>query len=72
MTEQEIILALEKVDRAIDNILLGGQSWNINSGGGSRSTTFANLADLKKMRSDLEYKLSLCRGEAGCRLGASW
>lgn len=45
---------LVEVNRAIQAVLLGGQSYKL----GSRSVTRADLALLKEMRDDLEAQLS--------------
>lgn len=50
---------LEKVNKAISAVLMGGQSYKI----GSRQLTRADLAMLKSMRDDLEAQLGA--GESG-------
>lgn len=45
---------LEQVNKAIETILVGGQSYKI----GSRSLTRADLGLLKTMREDLEAQLA--------------
>jgi hypothetical protein len=54
-----VALLLEEVNKAIYTVLVGGQSYKI----GSREMTRANLAELKKMRADLEAQIG--SGEAG-------
>ena len=44
---------LEQINKAIETILVGGQSYKI----GSRSLTRADLGMLKSMREDLEAQL---------------
>ncbi len=45
---------LEEVNKAIQSVLLGGQSYRL----GSRSVTRADLSLLRKMRDDLEAQLN--------------
>ena len=54
---------LEQVNKAIETILVGGQSYKI----GSRSLTRADLGLLKTMREDLEAQLA--SDESGPLLG---
>lgn len=51
MTKEE---QLAEVDKAIYAVLVGGQSYTI----GSRSLTRADLSMLKKLRDDLEARVS--------------
>ena len=53
-TEYSVEQRLGEVNKAIQAVLLGGQSYKL----GSRSVTRADLALLKSMRDDLEAQLA--------------
>ena len=53
MADNEKRQRLEQINKAIETILVGGQSYKI----GSRSLTRADLGMLKSMREDLEAQL---------------
>jgi hypothetical protein len=70
--KEEIEAELALIDAAINGILKGGQSYMINSGGGSRNTTNANLETLYKRRDRLEYALACVSGGTHLKMGAGW
>jgi hypothetical protein len=53
-TDYNVEQRLAEVNKAIQAVLLGGQSYKL----GSRSVTRADLAQLRSMRDDLEAQLS--------------
>jgi hypothetical protein len=63
---------LEQVNRAIAHILAGGQSYTINSGGGSRAVTYADYNALLKRKEALETQIAAASGGLGGRIGAGW
>jgi hypothetical protein len=63
---------LAQIDEAIARILRGGQSYTFNSGGGSRTTTYADYNALMQRKKALETRLALERGFSGGRIGAAW
>jgi hypothetical protein len=72
MRKEQIEAELEQLNKAIAGILAGGQSYQINSGGGSRATTNASLETLYKRRGALEYSLACINGETGLKVGIGW
>jgi hypothetical protein len=70
--KEEIEAEIAKINAAIDGILAGGQSYGINSGGGSRTTTNAALETLYKRRDRLEYALDCINGETCLKVGIGW
>ena len=68
----DAIAELEQVNAAISHILRGGQSYTINSGGGSRTVTYADYNALLKRKAALETQIATASGAAGGRLGAGW
>jgi hypothetical protein len=69
---EEIEAEIAGIDAAIAGILKGGQSYNINSGGGSRGTVNAALETLYKRRDKLEYSLACMNGETHVKVGIGW
>ena len=57
---------LAEVNKAIQAVLLGGQSYKL----GSRSVSRADLALLKAMRDELEAQLA--NEDSGCLLGRTY
>jgi hypothetical protein len=72
MRKEQIEAELEQIDAAVAGILAGGQSYSINSGGGSRNTVNAALETLYKRRDRLEYELDCVNGETHLKAGAGW
>jgi hypothetical protein len=70
--KQQLENEIFQINAAIDGILKGGQSYNINSGGGSRATTNAALETLYKRREKLEYSLACMNGETSMKVGIGW
>lgn len=70
--KEEIEAEIARIDAAIEGILKGGQSYNLNSGGGSRATTNAALETLYKRRDSLEYSLACMSGETHMKIGIGW
>jgi len=71
-TEDELEALLVQVSTAISNLLLGGASYTIDTGGSRRQFTSADLGELRSMRSALYQELKEIKGEAGLTLGAGW
>jgi hypothetical protein len=63
---------LAQIDEAIYHILHGGQSHSLNTGGGSRTVTYADYNALIQRKKALENQLAVERGFAGGRIGAAW
>ncbi|MDR0374732.1 MAG: hypothetical protein LBH85_03305 [Treponema sp.] len=63
---------LDQINKAIARILHGGQSFSLNTGGGSRTTTYADYNALIRRKQDLESQLAVERGFSGGRIGAAW
>lgn len=65
VTEEKSLISnaqmLSEINQAIVNILVGGQSYMI----GSRKLTRADLAQLYKMRQDLEAQAAADEGQGG-------
>jgi hypothetical protein len=70
--KEEIEAEIARIDAAVEGILKGGQSYSINSGGGSRATTNAALETLYKRRDRLEYSLACMNGETHVKVGIGW
>jgi hypothetical protein len=63
---------LAGIDAAIEAILKGGQSFTINTGGGSRQVTYADYGALVKRRDDLRARMAAANGELGTRVTFGW
>jgi len=72
MTESEINSALADYISARTAILKGGQSYNINSGGSSRSVTMADLAMIENQIRIYYQMLEELNGDKGFVLRAGW
>lgn len=57
MTEAQLIAFIAKLDTAIENILLTGQSYEIGSGSSKRVFTAASLNDLQALRDKKQMQL---------------
>jgi hypothetical protein len=68
----DAIAELDQVNAAIAHILAGGQSYSINSGGGSRTVTYADYNALLKRKEALETRIAAASGGLGGRIGAGW
>jgi hypothetical protein len=66
--ENELI----QIDEAIDAILKGGQSYTINTGGGSRQVSYADYNALVKRRNELRTQMAAAGGMLGTRITAGW
>jgi hypothetical protein len=63
---------LDQINAAIEAILAGGQSYTINTGGGSRQVTYANYVDLLDRRDRLMAAIAAKNGRLGMRITAGW
>jgi len=63
---------LDKVNTAINSILTTGQTFFINSGGGSRSVTYPDLSNLYKIKENLENRIAALSGLIVSRGVAGW
>jgi hypothetical protein len=63
---------LARIDEAISHILKGGQSYSLNTGGGSRTVTYADYNQLIQRKKALETQIAIENGYAGGRIGAAW
>lgn len=63
---------LAKIDAAIEAVLSGGQSYTINTGGGSRQVTYADYNALTKRRSELQARIAASNGGLATRLTPGW
>ena len=63
---------LDQINTAVAHILAGGQSYTLNSGGGSRTVTYADYNALLKRKAALETQIAAASGAVGGRLGAGW
>jgi hypothetical protein len=72
MRKENIEAEIERINKTIAGILAGGQSYEISSGGGRRSTVNASLETLYKRRDALEYSLACINGETGLKAGIGW
>jgi hypothetical protein len=63
---------LARIDTAIEAILAGGQSYTINTGGGSRQVTYADYNALVKRRDELAARIAAANGELGTRVTFGW
>jgi hypothetical protein len=63
---------LTKIDAAIEAILSGGQSYTLNTGGGSRQVTYADYNALVKRRNELQTRIAASNGDLGTRLTIGW
>jgi hypothetical protein len=66
--ENELI----QIDEAIDAILKGGQSYTINTGGGSRQVSYADYNALVRRRNELQTQMAAAGGMLGTRITAGW
>jgi hypothetical protein len=57
MTEAQLIAFIAKLDTAIENILLTGQSYEIGTGSSKRVFTAASLNDLQALRDKKQMQL---------------
>jgi hypothetical protein len=68
----DAITELDQINAAISHIMAGGKSYTINSGGGSRTVTYADYNALLRRKEALETRSAAsCRGLGG-RIGAGW
>jgi hypothetical protein len=65
MTEAQLIAFIAKLDTAIENILLTGQSYEIGTGSSKRVFAAASLNDLQALRDKKQMDLN------GLQCGAS-
>ena len=63
---------LEQLEKAISAVLAGGQSYQIQSGGGSRTTTMPDLAKLQARKAELENQIAAMSGGTGGRYVPAW
>jgi hypothetical protein len=63
---------LAQINEAISHILQGGQSYSLNTGGGSRTVTYADYNALVQRKKALETQLAIGSGSIGGRIGAAW
>ena len=70
----ELQTQLTAVQSAINFILAGGQSYTISSGAGgsSRTVTMANLAELNKMKTDLEMRIGNLQNRSAFKIRCGW
>jgi hypothetical protein len=70
----ELQTELTEVKTAISFILKGGQSYTISSGAGgsSRTVTMGNLAELNKMKSELEMRIANLQGRSAFKMRPGW
>jgi len=70
----ELQTELTEVKTAISFILKGGQSYTISSGAGgsSRTVTMGNLAELNKMKSNLEMRIGNLQGHTAFKMRSGW
>jgi hypothetical protein len=68
----DAITELDQINAAISHIMSGGQSYTINSGGGSRTVTYADYNALLRRKEALETRIAASSGGLGGRLGAGW
>jgi hypothetical protein len=75
MTTAEIQAELTILNKTINDILKGGQSYMITSASGAgtqRQVTMANLPELYKRKNDLERILDNAAGNRATRIGMGW
>ena len=63
---------LAELNAAIGAILRGGQSYTINSGGGSRQVTYADYNALIKRRDAIRAQLAAGNDSLGVSISAGW
>ena len=65
---------LTEVKAAISFVLRGGQSYTMSSGGGgsSRTVTMGNLAELRKMKTELEQRIANLQGRSAFVMRTGW
>ena len=63
---------LQEIEAAITAILQVGQSYTLNTGGGSRQVTYANYNELVKRKNELRTMIAGSRGGLGGRMTAGW
>ena len=70
----ELQTELTEVKTAISFILKGGQSYTISSGAGgsSRTVTMGNLAELNKMKTNLETRIGNLQGNTAFKIKCGW
>jgi hypothetical protein len=70
--EESLLKELSEIERAVSALLLGGQAYALNSGGGSRSVTMPDYAALSKRKKEILYELSCIRGDTAQSLMLGW
>jgi hypothetical protein len=63
---------LEQINAAITAILQGGQSYSLQTGGGTRQVTYADYGALAKRKAELEAAVAAASGTLGTRLTSGW
>jgi hypothetical protein len=63
---------LAQINAAIETVLRMGQSYELNTGGGSRRVTYADYDALVKRRDELAARIAAADGSLGMRLTAGW
>lgn len=71
-TVEELELEISELTIAISNILKAGQSYMINSGGGSRSVTMADYDKLIARKKEAQADLACVSGSLGGMIGKAW
>lgn len=73
-TLTELQAELTEIQDAISFILKGGQSYTISSGAGgsSRTVTMANLAELRKYKTDIETRIANLQGRSAFVMRTGW
>ena len=72
MTESEIIAILAEYQAARSAILVGGQSYTINTNGSIRTVTLADLELIEKQIQIYSQMLNEAKGNAGFQIKPGW
>jgi hypothetical protein len=71
-TAEELETEIAEITTALSNITKTGQSYTINSGGGSRTFTAADYSALVKRRKDAISELATVNSCLGGMIGKAW
>ena len=71
-TAEELETEIAEITTALSSITKAGQSYTINSGGGSRTFTAANYSELVKRRKEAIGELAAVNGSLGGMIGKAW